>query len=98
MVIGRWWAGIRVLVLAGLATEALAQQGPPDRADSVRAVRAVLDHQVADWNRGDLDRFLGGYWNSPKVVFQSGGERLDGWDAMRARYRRRYQAEGRAMG
>ena len=61
-------------------------------------MRAVLDRQVADWNKGDLDGFLAGYWNSPKVVFQSGGQRYDGWEAMRDRYRRRYQAEGKAMG
>jgi beta-aspartyl-peptidase (threonine type) len=53
---------------------------------------------VADWNKGDLDAFLGGYWNSPKVVFQSGGNRFDGWEALRQRYRRRYREEGRAMG
>lgn len=64
----------------------------------MRSVRAVLDRQVADWNKGDLDGFLAGYWTSPKVVFQSGGQRFDGWEAMRDRYRRRYQAEGRAMG
>ena len=61
-------------------------------------MRAVLDRQVADWNKGDLDGFLNGYWNSPKVVFQSGGQRHDGFEAMRDRYRRRYQAEGKAMG
>ena len=73
-------------------------QGQPDRENSARAVRAVLDRQVLDWNKGDLDGFLSGYWNSPEVVFQSGGRRYDGWTAMRDRYRRRYQAEGRAMG
>jgi ketosteroid isomerase-like protein len=72
-----------------------AADGP---ADAVTAVDAVLKRQVADWNRGDLDAFLEGYWHSPKVVFQSGGNRSDGWEAMRDRYRRRYQAEGRAMG
>lgn len=66
--------------------------------DSVRAVRELLDRQVVDWNRGDLDAFLGGYWKSPHVVFQSGGQRYDGWEAMRARYRHRYQAEGKSMG
>jgi beta-aspartyl-peptidase (threonine type) len=86
-----------VLVLAALASWPRAS-GQPDHDDSVRAVRAVLERQVADWNKGDLDGFLGGYWNSPKVVFQSGGTRFDGWDAMRERYRRRYRAEGRAMG
>src|SRR4029077_4275350 len=97
MVIGRWWIAIGSLVVAGLAT-GVSAQAQPVREDSVRAVQAVLERQVADWNRGDLDAFLGGYWNSPKVVFQSGGQRFDGWEAMRERYRRRYRAEGRAMG
>ncbi|MGP0070106.1 MAG: YybH family protein [Isosphaeraceae bacterium] len=87
---------IGVIILVGLA--ATPVRGQEDRGASERAVRAVLDRQVVDWNKGDLDGFLGGYWNSPKVVFQSGGQRYDGWEAMRDRYRRRYQAEGRAMG
>ena len=62
------------------------------------AIRRVLDDQTLAWNRGDLDAFLEGYWRSPKVVFQSGGTRHDGFDAMRDRYRQRYQAEGKAMG
>ena len=81
------------MTLAIISAQAEDGQEPPDRA-----VRAVLDRQVVDWNKGDLDAFLVGYWNSPKVVFQSGGQRYDGWAAMRDRYRRRYQAEGRAMG
>ncbi|HZW32163.1 MAG TPA: nuclear transport factor 2 family protein [Isosphaeraceae bacterium] len=91
------WIGSRswaLVVLAGVAP-ACGQSNPEE---SIRVVRAVLDRQVVDWNSGNLDGFLGGYWNSPKVVFQSGGQRIDGWEAMRARYRRRYQAEGRAMG
>ncbi len=73
---------------------------PAQEADSeaVRAIKAVLDKQEADWNRGDLDGFLEGYWHAPGVVFLSGGERNDGFDAMRDRYRKRYQAEGKAMG
>ena len=58
----------------------------------------MLERQEADWNKGDLDAFLTGYWKSPKVVFQSGGDRHDGWDAMAERYRKRYKAEGKAMG
>ncbi len=66
--------------------------------DALAAVRAVLDRQVVDWNRGDLDRFLSGYWKSPKVVFQSGGRRLVGWEAMRDRYRQRYGSDRSTMG
>lgn len=97
MLRSRWIAGLRplgiVFVLSGTVSH-----GQADESRESAAVRAVLDRQVADWNRGDLDGFLAGYWNSPKAVFQSGGQRFDGWEAMRDRYRRRYQAEGRAMG
>lgn len=64
----------------------------------VDAIRKVLDQQARDWNAGNLDGFLEGYWASPKVVFQSGGDRNVGFDAMRARYRKSYKAEGRSMG
>ncbi len=97
MTIGQRWAGSCVLAFAAM-TDPVWAQAPNGPEDAVGAVRAVLDRQVLDWNKGDLDAFLVGYWNSPKVVFQSGGQRFDGWEAMRQRYRRRYQAEGRAMG
>ncbi len=87
--------GALVIFAAVAGARGRAADGP---ADAVAAVDTVLKRQVADWNRGDLDGFLEGYWHSPKVVFQSGGQRFDGWEAMRDRYRRRYQAEGRAMG
>jgi ketosteroid isomerase-like protein len=89
--------GLLVLALASLAiaTSVMASGGSDDAA---QAVRLLLDRQVVDWNKGDLDGFLDGYWKSPKVVFQSGGQRFDGWEAMRDRYRRRYQGNGRAMG
>jgi ketosteroid isomerase-like protein len=85
-------------IAIGVAVAGARGRAADGSVDAVAAVDAVLKRQVADWNRGDLDGFLKGYWQSPKVVFQSGGQRFDGWDAMRDRYRRRYQAEGRAMG
>jgi beta-aspartyl-peptidase (threonine type) len=89
--------GIFGLGLTAFTPRVLARQ--PQSGDvAITAIRAVLQRQEADWNRGDLDAFLTGYWNSPRVVFQSGGNRYDGWEAMRARYRKRYQAEGKAMG
>jgi beta-aspartyl-peptidase (threonine type) len=62
------------------------------------AVRAVLDRQVAAWNKGDLEGFLAGYWDSPELTFFSGKSREQGLQATRERYRRRYLSEGREMG
>lgn len=88
-------AAVGVLLGAALAAGA---QGDGKPASRERAVRAVLDTQVAAWNRGDLDGFLTTYWNSPDLVFQSGSTRTQGWQATRERYRRRYQGEGKEMG
>ena len=59
--------------LLGAAGPARAQDatGAKTAADSA-GVRAVLDKQVEAWNRGDLEGFMAGYWNSPDLVFQSG--------------------------
>jgi len=65
---------------------------------TVEGARAVLDAQVVAWNRGDLEGFMAGYWNSPDLVFQSGATVTRGWPATIARYRKRYQSEGREMG
>jgi beta-aspartyl-peptidase (threonine type) len=92
-----FWIPSLVLAIAS-GSMARAVRAADETSDAVQAVRAVLDRQVIDWNRGDLDGFLNGYWRSSKVVFQSGGQRLDGWEAMRDRYRRRYQTGRRTMG
>ncbi len=86
-----------VLCLSGVVqAQGQSATAPPPSAKA--AITKILDDQAAAWNRGDLDAFLEGYWKSPKVVFQSGGTRNDGFDAMRDRYRKRYQGEGKAMG
>ena len=90
------WLGAAMPAFAQAPPVVAREDTPADPAS--RAIRQVLDEQAAAWNRGDLDGFLAGYWRSPRVVFQSGGTRYDGFDAMRDRYRQRYGADGRAMG
>ena len=85
------------IIASWLAIAAIASF-PTSKEDPAKAIRAVLDQQVVDWNKKDLDAFCNGYWKSPKLVFQSGGTKTEGWEAMRSRYRARYQGEGREMG
>lgn len=87
---------------AALLGAALLAATPPfalgASQDGTAPVRALLDAQVAAWNRGDLEGFMAGYWRSPELVFCSGATVSKGWDATLERYRKRYQAEGREMG
>lgn len=52
------------------------------------ALQAILDAQVAAWNRGDLEGYLQGYWASPALRFVGSRGLLHGIDALRAHYRR----------
>ncbi len=66
--------------------------------DATKDVRAVLDDQVAAWNKGDLVGFMKGYWESDQLSFFSGNAKTAGWKATLERYQKKYQGEGKEMG
>jgi hypothetical protein len=51
-------------------------------AKRLREVRAVLDTQVASWNRRDLEGFMRMYWSSPELTFNSGTNQAPGWEEL----------------
>ncbi len=61
------------------------------------AIRAVLEAQVAAWNRGDIDGFMKGYWSSPATTFAGSSGVKRGWQAVLDRYRHDYPGR-EAMG
>ena len=85
-----WWCpgGISIQHWTGES-----RQQSFDRAD-----RAIMQTQEDAWNRGDLVGYMAGYWRSPQLTFFAGGAVTTGWDETLARYQRRYQGEGKAMG
>lgn len=91
------WMAIVTAVLAGVIPSQ-SNPVPPAHASAASAIRAVLDEQAVAWNKGDIDAFMKGYWNSPELTFYSGGNVTSGWDATLQRYRSRYEGEGHEMG
>ncbi len=88
-----WAAGCAALwLLAACAPGGGAPNAPraPAEDDAKRAVGQLLERQVADWNRGDLDAFVSGYWRSPELTFISGGEVRRGFTQTLERYRATY--------
>jgi ketosteroid isomerase-like protein len=89
------FAGIVVLLLcAGVE----ATQKKPKEPKAAEAIRTLLDKQVADWNRRDLEGFMSAYWQTTELSFYSGGTKTYGWQQTIERYRNRYQSGGREMG
>ena len=53
----------------------------------------IHDLQRKAWNESDIEGFMAYYWKSNKMTYQSGDERLQGWDALLARYKKAYPKE-----
>src|SRR5690242_11969220 len=76
-------------VACAIASSGASASRDPDEAR--RAIRAVLDSQVAAWNRGDIDGFMEGYWRSDDLTFSAAGKTTRGWNATLGRYKSRYK-------
>lgn len=69
----------------------------PAKANAESEIRAVLNAQVEAWNRGDIDAFMQGYWNSNQTEFVGSSGIQRGWQAVLDRYRKSYP-DRRSMG
>ncbi|WP_300375767.1 nuclear transport factor 2 family protein [Henriciella sp.] len=88
------------LLAAGLALLLSACQSTLPEASPAAdkaAIRAMLAAQDAAWNEGDIDAFMQGYWQSPRLRFASGGDVTRGYETTLNRYKARYDSPG-AMG
>jgi uncharacterized protein (TIGR02246 family) len=88
---------VLVLTLALAACASTPQVRRFEPADRT-AITAVLDQQVAAWNRGDLQRYMDGYAHIPDLVFTSGGNVRRGWQDAFDHYKARYATDPKAMG
>ncbi|MCR4396096.1 MAG: nuclear transport factor 2 family protein [Candidatus Saccharicenans sp.] len=75
-----------VLGLFSLAGAGLGQ-------DSQGEILRVLQLQKEAWNRGDLEGYMAYYWKSAELTFQSGANRVRGWDTLLERYKKSYSGE-----
>ncbi len=58
-------------------------------------IRSVIEIQSAAWNRGDIEGFMQGYWNSPEMKFVSGDNVARGWQAALDRYKKSYDSKAK---
>ena len=61
--------------------------------DADDEVLEILVKQKAAWNQGNIEGFMEFYWKSEDLTFQSGTNRIMGWDALIDRYKKNYSGE-----
>lgn len=82
---------ILLSVVLLLTTSAFAQSA--NQVSKIKTdILAVMDTQTAAWNRGDVEEFMRGYWNSNELVFVSGDSVTRGWQTTLDRYKKNYNS------
>jgi ketosteroid isomerase-like protein len=83
------------LVFASLGSTTAFGPTPDKSAADIKAaeaIKAVLDAQVAAWNRGDLENYMDGYDRSTNTEFVGGDTITRGWQTVLDRYRKNYSS------
>ncbi len=78
------------LVLLSVLACAAPESPRTEHANVVADVTAALATQTENWNRGDIDAFMQGYWHDEDVRFGSGGDIKRGWSTVLNDYKLRY--------
>lgn len=64
----------------------------------ITLIETTLQSQADAWNAGDLDKFMTAYLNSPEITFVSADGEMKGYEALEARYRKKYGTSRDTMG
>ena len=81
-----------VITLAVLCSTAMAQT---NNRNAEQQIRKVMTDQAEAWNRGDIDGFMRGYWQSEKLLFVSGDNVTRGWQPTLDRYKKSYDTRAK---
>ena len=56
-----------------------------------QAIRKILDEQNKEWNKGDLEQFMKGYWKNDSLVFIGKNGPVFGYSNALNNYRKNYR-------
>ena len=55
-----------------------------------KIIRDMLERQTRDWNRGDIDAFMQGYWESDSLMFVGKNGATYGYQKTLSNYKKNY--------
>jgi len=56
-----------------------------------QSIRKILDEQIKEWNNGNLDQFMKGYWENDSLVFIGKNGPVYGYSNALNNYRKNYR-------
>lgn len=73
----------------------IVTKGQSDK--DIELVLKILERQTQDWNNGDIEKFMVGYWASDKLKFIGKNGVIYGYQATLERYKKNYP-DAKTMG
>jgi ketosteroid isomerase-like protein len=55
-----------------------------------KEVRSILERQTKEWNRGNIDAFMVGYWNNDSLMFVGQSGVTYGYEQTKNNYKKNY--------
>lgn len=77
-------------LLSMLTILTFSLQSCNDRKKDEDTIRTMLEAQVKEWNKGNLDGYMHGYWESDSLVFIGKNGPTYGYNATLERYKKGY--------
>ena len=83
---------ISLSLFALLLTQGLNAQSKPTHSSGgdEQAIRNAMNEQLAAWNAGDIDRFMGTYWQDDSLMFIGKSGITQGWQKTLLNYKKGY--------
>jgi len=79
-----------ISILMGINIQ--AKSTPVDTAMIKNQIQKLLNDQCEAWNKGDINGYMEGYWQSDSMLFTSGGNLQYGWKATLEKYKNTYNS------
>ncbi len=73
-----------------LLTAFLLTPGVNAQSNDELAIRKAMNEQLAAWNAGDIDRFMGTYWQDDSLMFIGKSGITYGWQKTLENYKKGY--------
>lgn len=75
-----------ILSLTLIFTSLSAQNNPT----AIQEINEVMLQQEADWNKGDIEAYMQGYWQADSLLFLGGKGPVYGWEKTLKNYQKTY--------
>jgi len=79
-----------ILLISACNQNPQMEQPAATHSEDAEMIKAVMAQQQTNWNNGNIDAFMQGYWNKEKLTFIGSNGLTHGWQTTLENYKKGY--------